>query len=95
MISGSAIFPELVTVTFIGIRSSNFFKRVYSPDTSTLIYPLKSLPFCHFHGDLPRIKSGPLVIKFFSIHRCNNSDYKNTATRLNKDRDYHKVPVGI
>jgi len=25
MISGSAIFPEFVTVTFIGIRSSNFF----------------------------------------------------------------------
>jgi len=25
--SGSAIIPELVTVTFIGIRSSNFFTR--------------------------------------------------------------------
>jgi len=29
-ISGSAIFPELVTVTFIGISSSNFFTRGYS-----------------------------------------------------------------
>jgi len=26
----SAIFPELVTVTFIGIRSSNFFTLGYS-----------------------------------------------------------------
>jgi len=25
--SGTTIFPELVTVTFIGIRSSNFFTR--------------------------------------------------------------------
>jgi len=30
MISGSAILLELVTVTFIGIRSSNFFTRGYS-----------------------------------------------------------------
>jgi len=30
IISGSAILPELVTVTFIGIRSSNFFTRGYS-----------------------------------------------------------------
>jgi len=27
MISGRPILPELVTVTFIGIRSSNFFTR--------------------------------------------------------------------
>jgi len=30
MISGSVILPELVTVTFIGIRSSNCFTRGYS-----------------------------------------------------------------
>jgi len=30
MISGSAILPELVTVTFIGIRSSNLFTRGHS-----------------------------------------------------------------
>jgi len=30
MISRSAIFPELVTVTFIGIRPTNFFTRGYS-----------------------------------------------------------------
>jgi len=30
MISASAILPELVTVTFIGIRSSSFYSRGYS-----------------------------------------------------------------
>jgi len=30
MISGSAVLSELVTVTFTGIRSSNFFTRGYS-----------------------------------------------------------------
>jgi len=39
MDSGTAIFPELVMVTFIGIRSSNFFTRADNPDPTTLIYP--------------------------------------------------------
>jgi len=39
MIFGSAMFLELVTVTFIGIRSSNFL-HADTPDRTTLIYPL-------------------------------------------------------
>jgi len=43
MNSGSATFPELVTVTLIGIRSPNFL-HADTPDPTTLIYiyPLKS-----------------------------------------------------
>jgi len=44
MISGSAIFPELVTGTFIGIGPSNFF-HADTPDPTTLIYPLNLRTF--------------------------------------------------
>jgi len=39
--SGCAIFPELVTVTFIGIKSS-IFLHADPPDPTTLIYPLNA-----------------------------------------------------
>jgi len=41
MNSGSAISPELVT--FIGIRSSDFFFHADPPDPTTLIHPLNSM----------------------------------------------------
>jgi len=47
MISGSAIFPELLTVTFNGIRSSIIFLHADTPDPTTLI-PISSEYFYYF-----------------------------------------------